>query len=186
LSISRTCPELSQELSHSDKRPCRGRGACRPLPYASTTLLVNGFDVTGHPRPPGGQTACRADLPTEEQILAALRGLSVLSRGSALKEQLQAIVFQSLLETAKPVSLDYLVAAADLSAVEILSAMGELRWAGHVRLDFGGCIIGAVGLRVTLTLHVLPIDCRTFCTSCAFERVWYFWGLACLWVCSVT
>jgi hypothetical protein len=64
--------------------------------------------------------------------------------------------------------LDYLVAAVDLSAV------------GHVRLDSGGCIIGAVGLRVTLTLHVLPIDGRTFCTSCAFERVWYFWGLACL------
>lgn len=53
--------------------------------YASPTLLVNGFDVTGHPRPPEGQTACRADLPTEEQILVVLRGLSVLSRGSALK-----------------------------------------------------------------------------------------------------
>jgi hypothetical protein len=51
--------------------------------YTSPTLLVNGFDVTGHPRPPGGQTACRADLPTEEQILAALRGLSAPSHGSA-------------------------------------------------------------------------------------------------------
>src|SRR5580658_4896103 len=51
--------------------------------YTSPTLLVNGFNVTGYPRPPEGQTACSADLLTEEQILAALRDLSVLSCGSA-------------------------------------------------------------------------------------------------------
>lgn len=41
--------------------------------YNSPTLLVNGLDVTGQPSAPEGQTACRLDLPTEEQILAALR-----------------------------------------------------------------------------------------------------------------
>lgn len=39
-------------------------------PYPSPTLLVDGRDVTG--RPPGVGSACRLDLPTEEQILAAL------------------------------------------------------------------------------------------------------------------
>jgi hypothetical protein len=47
--------------------------------YNSPTLLVNGFDVTGRPRAPEGQMSCRLDLPSEEQILAALRGLTVPS-----------------------------------------------------------------------------------------------------------
>ncbi|MGH7920071.1 MAG: organomercurial lyase [Candidatus Dormibacteraceae bacterium] len=39
--------------------------------YPSPTLLVNGRDVTG--RPLGGTSACRLDLPTEAQVIAALR-----------------------------------------------------------------------------------------------------------------
>jgi len=42
--------------------------------YNSPTLLVNGLDVTCQPSPPEGQTACRLDLPSKEQVLAALRG----------------------------------------------------------------------------------------------------------------
>jgi hypothetical protein len=38
--------------------------------YASPTLLVDGRDVTG--RPAGECAACRLDLPTERQLLAAL------------------------------------------------------------------------------------------------------------------
>ncbi len=45
--------------------------------YNSPTLLVDGFDVTGRPAAPEGQTSCRLDLPSEEQILAALRGMGV-------------------------------------------------------------------------------------------------------------
>lgn len=41
-------------------------------PYPSPTVLVDGEDVTG--RPAGRDTdACRLDLPTREQVLAALR-----------------------------------------------------------------------------------------------------------------
>lgn len=39
-------------------------------PYPSPTLLVNGTDTTG--RPIVATPSCRLDLPTEEQILAAL------------------------------------------------------------------------------------------------------------------
>lgn len=43
--------------------------------YNSPTLLVNGVDVTGQPPAPKGQSACRLDLPTDEQVLAAIRNV---------------------------------------------------------------------------------------------------------------
>ena len=39
--------------------------------YPSPSLLINGADVTG--RSAGSVAACRLDLPTDEQIRAALR-----------------------------------------------------------------------------------------------------------------
>jgi hypothetical protein len=39
-------------------------------PYPSPTLLIEGQDVTG--RTPMSAPSCRLDLPTEEQVLAAL------------------------------------------------------------------------------------------------------------------
>lgn len=39
-------------------------------PYPSPTLLVNGADPTGRPAAAG--PSCRLDLPTEDEILAAL------------------------------------------------------------------------------------------------------------------
>ena len=39
-------------------------------PYPSPSVLINGKDVTG--REPSQTAACRLDLPTEDQILAAL------------------------------------------------------------------------------------------------------------------
>ena len=41
--------------------------------YPSPTLLVDGQDVTGRPLPPDTGGACRLDLPTEQQLLAALK-----------------------------------------------------------------------------------------------------------------
>jgi hypothetical protein len=43
-------------------------------PCASPTLLIHGVDVTGRTPPQG--TSCRLDLPTKEQIVAALAGSS--------------------------------------------------------------------------------------------------------------
>jgi hypothetical protein len=39
--------------------------------FASPTLLVDGADVTGRSTAPA--PSCRLDVPTEEQVLAALR-----------------------------------------------------------------------------------------------------------------
>jgi hypothetical protein len=41
-------------------------------PYASPTLLVNGHDVTGASS--HDATSCRLNLPTEAQVLTALKG----------------------------------------------------------------------------------------------------------------
>jgi len=55
---------------------CLARSGARVLieelegPYPSPTLLIDGADVTG--RELELQPSCRLDLPTEEQILAAL------------------------------------------------------------------------------------------------------------------
>lgn len=53
--------------------------------YNSPILLVNGFDVTGQPPAAEGQTTCRLDLLNNEQILAAIRELSVLSCEDAVE-----------------------------------------------------------------------------------------------------
>lgn len=47
-------------------------------PYPSPTLLVGGIDVTG--RTPEAGPSCRLDLPTEDQILAALAAASIPDR----------------------------------------------------------------------------------------------------------
>jgi hypothetical protein len=44
-------------------------------PYPSPTLLINGIDVTGRRRDPG--PSCRLDLPTEDDIVVALRAIPV-------------------------------------------------------------------------------------------------------------
>lgn len=41
--------------------------------YPSPTLLIDGRDVTGRQVVPEGLASCRLDLPTEEQVLTALR-----------------------------------------------------------------------------------------------------------------
>jgi len=40
-------------------------------PYPSPTLLIDGIDVTGHE--PARGPSCRLDLPTEDEVVAALR-----------------------------------------------------------------------------------------------------------------
>lgn len=145
--------------------------------YSSPTLLVNGFDVTGHPRAPEGQISCRLVLPTEEQILAALRGLTVLNCEDTLVGRLQATAFQSLLQSAKPVSVDRLAIKLDTSAVDISSCIEELRRSGQVRLDSEDCVVGAVGLSLFPTTHELSIEGTRFWAWCAFDVIGIFRAL---------
>jgi hypothetical protein len=74
--------------------------------YDSPTLLVNGVDVTGHPRAPEGHMSCRLDLPSEEQILAALRGSAVPCCEDILVTELQAAALQTLPHASKPAFVD--------------------------------------------------------------------------------
>lgn len=64
--------------------------------YSSLMVLIDGFDVRWRPREPRNQASCRLDLPNEEQILVALRGLLVLSCERSLPGRLQADVFRIL------------------------------------------------------------------------------------------
>jgi len=50
-------------------------------PYPSPALLIDGADVTG--KPLVQQPSCRLDLPTEEQIMAALARVSGGSESAA-------------------------------------------------------------------------------------------------------
>jgi hypothetical protein len=141
--------------------------------YSSPTILVDGFDVTGRPREPKNQASCRLDLPTEEQILVALRGLSVLSCERSLTGRLQAATFRILLQTVKTVSVDYLAAKMDVPD-SITSGIEELQRSAHIRLDANGCIIGALGLSLSTTTHELSIGGSRFWAWCAFDVIGIF------------
>jgi len=145
--------------------------------YNSPTLLVNGFDVTGRPRAQEGVMSCRLDLPTEEQIIAALRGLTVLSYEGEFENRIQATAFRTLLRTVKPLSVDNLAKAMETSAVTISDCIEELLRFGQVRLDPDGYIIGAVGLSLTPTRHELSIDGARYWAWCGFDVIGIFGAL---------
>lgn len=73
------CP-LVEEVRETVRRSLATAGCAAPVEelegdYPSPSLLVNGIDVvTG--RPPADHAACRRDLPTDEQVLAALEEVS--------------------------------------------------------------------------------------------------------------
>jgi hypothetical protein len=138
--------------------------------YSSPTILIDGFDVTGRPREPENVPSCRLDIPTQEQIMVALRGLSVLSCGGPLTGRLQASAFRILFQTLKPVSVDHLAARID-TITDITSGIEELQKSGHVQLDSDGCIIGALGLSLRSTMHELSIDGSRLWAWCAFDVI---------------
>lgn len=68
------CP-LVEGLRHLLERSIAQSGVSATVeevegPYLSPTLLINGTDITG--RSVGVEPSCRLDLPTAEEILAAL------------------------------------------------------------------------------------------------------------------
>jgi len=145
--------------------------------YNSPTLLVDGLDVTGRPRTSDGVMSCRLDLPTEEQVLAALLGLTILRCKDELEKQIQATALQTLLQTVQPISVDNLAKTMETSAVTISSRVDELRQLGQVCLDSDGYIIGAVGLSLTPTRHELSIDGTRYWAWFAFDVIGIFEAL---------
>ena len=144
--------------------------------YSSPTILIDGFDVTGRSREQENQASCRLDLPTQDQILVALRGFSVLSCEGSHTGRLQASAFRILLQTVKPVSVDHLTARLDVTT-GITSDIEELQSSGHVRLDSDGCIVGALGLSLRPTMHELSIDGSRLWAWCAFDVIGIFGSL---------
>ena len=145
--------------------------------YNSPTLVVNGFDVTGQPPAAEGQTSCRLDLPNEEQILAAIRGLSVLSCEDLFAAEVQAEAFEMLLNSGKRFSPESLSKSKGVEMSEVSERIMTLQRAGLVQLDEDGYIVGAGGLTLTPTKHEMSINGRTFWGWCAFDVLGIFGAL---------
>ncbi|KAH0538928.1 hypothetical protein FGG08_004519 [Glutinoglossum americanum] len=145
--------------------------------YNSPTLLVNGFDVTGQPPATEGQTSCRLDLPNEEQVLAAIRGLSILSYEDAGEADILAAAFKTLLHSGECVEVDFLSRELDRKMDDVMARMKALQRAGHLQLDGEGCIVAAGGLSLLPTKHEISIEGRTFWAWCAFDVLGIFGAL---------
>lgn len=145
--------------------------------YHSPTLLVNGFDVTGEPPAAAGQTACRLDLPNEEQILAAIRGLSVLSCNDAEETDILVSAFQTLLHSGERIKVQDLSQEMDWKTDDLVARMKVLQCRGYIQLDEDGLVVGAGGLSLVPTKHELSIDGRRFWAWCAFDVIGIFGSL---------
>ena len=145
--------------------------------YNSPTLLVNGFDVTGQPPAEEGQTSCRLDLPNEEQLLAAIRGLSILSYEDAGEADILMTAFKTLLNSGERVKVDFLSRELHRKTDDVMARMKTLQRAGHLQLDGEGCIVGAGGLSLLHTKHEMSIEGRIFWAWCAFDVLGIFGAL---------
>lgn len=97
----------------------------------------------------------------------------MLSCERSLTGRLQAAVFRILLQTVKPVSVDHLAARMDVPA-GITSGIEELQRSALIRLDSSGCIVGALGLSLSTTMHELSIGGSRFWAWCAFDVIGIF------------
>lgn len=138
---------------------------------------MDGFDVTGRPATPEGQMSCRLDLPNEEQILAALRGLAILRRRNANEELVQAAAFQNLLRTGQHFTIEDIATLTKLDYSTVIGCFDSIRQAGHIRFDADGFIEGAAGLSLSPTRHEVLIDGRRFWTWCALDVIGIFGAL---------
>lgn len=145
--------------------------------YNSPTLLVDGFDVTGRPAAPEGQMSCRLDLPSEEQILAALHGMAALRCEDAHEELVQATAFRSLLRTGQHVAVDDLATSTNLDNSTLTRCADRMRQVGHITLTSNGLIDGAAGLSLAPTGHEISINGRRFWTWCALDVLGIFGAL---------
>lgn len=145
--------------------------------YNSPSLLVDGFDVTGRPAAPEGQMSCRLDLPNEEQILAALRGLAILRCQNGNEELVQAAAFQNLLRTGQHFTIEDIATLTALDNSTVIGCIDRIRQAGHIRFDADGFIEGVAGLSLSPTKHEVLIDGRRFWTWCALDVLGIFGAL---------
>lgn len=83
--------------------------------YNSPTLVVNGFDVTGHAASSSiGQILRRLDLADEGKILAALRVISLFDNHDPSEKAILSKSLQLLFASGKPVGLSKIRESANL------------------------------------------------------------------------
>lgn len=145
--------------------------------YNSPTVLINGFDVTGQPVAAQRQASCRLDLPNEEQILAAILGLQVLSCEDAAESKVEVIAFQTLLRSGERVKVESIGKELGRKTDDVMTDIKALQCKGHIELDNEGFIVGVGGLSSAPTKHELSIDGRRFWAWCAFDVIGIFGAL---------
>ncbi|MBO0836585.1 MAG: hypothetical protein J2P28_13905 [Actinobacteria bacterium] len=137
--------------------------------YPSPTLLIDGVDVTG--RAPETSTCCRLDLPTEEQVLAAL------GAAGSLDEEVRKAAFRRLLGQAAPAMVADVAADLGRPLQEVRHAVAELAARGRLQVDDQSSIAGAAGLSVQPDRHTIDLAERRFWTWCAYDILGIFGAL---------
>lgn len=177
----RDCPLVAKVRStiHNCLRKLHAGIAIEELvgDFQSPTLLVNDFDVTGEPPAAEGQAACRLDLPNEEQILAAMLGLPILTCDNEVETDILAAAFRTLLRFGNPVKMQALAREVGQEMDDIITHTKILQHRGHIQLDNEGAIVGAAGLSSIPTKHELSIDGMRLWAWCAFDVLGIFGSL---------
>ncbi|MBO0838514.1 MAG: hypothetical protein J2P28_23780 [Actinobacteria bacterium] len=137
--------------------------------YPSPTLLIDGVDVTG--RAPEMCTCCRLDLPTEEQVLAAL------GAAGSLEEEIRKAAFRRLLGLAAPARVADVAADLGRPLQEVRRAAADLAARGRLQVDDQGRIAGSAGLSVQPDRHTIDLAERRFWTWCAYDILGIFGAL---------
>jgi hypothetical protein len=146
--------------------------------YSSPTLLVDGFDVTGHHPTSSGQVSCRLGLPNEEEILAALHILPILNSEDEQEKQILTAAFGTLLNTGHRISISDLSTGATVDREKTSECMESMHRSGSLKLDSDQFIVAAAGLSVSPTKHeILFLDGRRFWTWCALDILGIFGAL---------
>jgi hypothetical protein len=163
--------------------------------YPSPSVLVNGVDViggTGH-----GPAACRLDLPTIEQLHAALQQAAAAesataqpaecctpSEGGILGDRPQRLarlphpvrqVYRAVLRyfatTATAPGEDDLHQAARAAGVDLTTALNQLAHADVIAIDTAGRLIAAYPFSPTPTRHQVHLGNVTVFAMCAIDAL---------------
>jgi len=88
-----------------------------------------------------------------------------------LDRLVEAAAFRELLRTRSPVATGTLAAVVGVDEAAVRRTVGTVAAAGHVRLSEDGDVVGAAGLSVVPSRHLLTIEGLQFWTWCAWDAV---------------
>ena len=179
------CP-LVDELRETTWRGIARVGCGTPIEelegdYPSPTLLIDGIDVvTGLPVAP--HAACRLDIPSEEQVVAALRAAQLQTGGppetrSMRPEclptdtwRIERAAFIAVRQGHAP-NVPELAAGTSMDLDTVAGALAHLVEAGQANLDGTGRVVAVAGLSVVTARHELILDGQPLFTWCAWDAI---------------